>query len=78
MWVFCSVGRVTTIVASSRVTDMSGCRDRLRVPLGPLTVTVRPSMVTSTVAGTAMGRRPIRDMVSAYQTKARTSPPSCA
>src|SRR4029079_16661016 len=43
-------------------TDMSGCSWRLRVPFGPLTVSWRPSIVTSTVDGTAMGRRPIRDM----------------
>src|SRR5215207_202625 len=63
LWVFCSVGRVTTMVPSSWLTDMSGCRARLRVPLGPLTVTWRPSIVTSTADGTGMGRRPIRDMV---------------
>src|SRR5919197_2217129 len=34
-----------------------------RVPLGPLTVTARPSMFTSTPAGTGMGRRPILDML---------------
>src|SRR6476660_1455877 len=64
LWVFCSVGRVTTRVASSRLTVMSGCSSRLRVPLGPLTVTVRPSIVTSTFDGTGMGRRPMRDMSS--------------
>src|SRR5688500_2711229 len=63
LWVFCSVGRVTTMVPSSWLTDISGCRARLRVPLGPLTVTWRPSIVTSTADGTGMGRRPIRDMV---------------
>src|SRR5688500_20187974 len=63
LWVFCSVGRVTTMVPSSWLTDMSGCRARLRVPLGPLTVTWRPSIVTSTADGTGLGRRPIRDMV---------------
>src|SRR6478672_4784360 len=64
LWVFCSVGRVTTIVPSSRLTVMSGWRARLSVPFGPLTVTVRPSIVTSTPDGTVMGRRPIRDMSS--------------
>src|SRR5262245_29955990 len=63
LWVFCSVGRVTTMVPSSWLTAMSGWSERLRVPLGPLTVTVRPSIVTSTPDGTAMGRRPIRDIV---------------
>src|SRR3954468_11899006 len=60
--IFCSVGRLTTIEPSSWATAMSGCSARLRVPLGPLTVTSRPSIVTSTVDGTAMGRRPIRDI----------------
>src|SRR6476646_5149663 len=62
LWVFCSVGRVTTRVSSSRLTVMSGWSSRVRVPLGPLTVSRRPSIVTSTVAGTAIGRRPMRDM----------------
>src|SRR5258705_9739787 len=62
LWVFCSVGRVTTMVPSSRLTGMSGCRERLRLPFGPVTVTLRPSMVTSTPDGTVMGRRPMRDM----------------
>src|SRR5262245_54363464 len=62
LWVFCSVGRVTTIEPSSLETAMSGWSVRLRVPLGPLTVTLRPSIVTSTPDGTVMGRRPIRDM----------------
>src|SRR3954453_17068436 len=60
--IFCSVGRVTTSVASSRLTVMSGGRARLREPFGPLTVRLRPSMVTSTPDGTVMGRRPIRDI----------------
>src|SRR5436190_5460015 len=60
LWVFCSVGRVTTIVPSSRLTVMSGWSDRLRVPFGPVTVTVRPSIVTSTPDGTVIGRRPMR------------------
>src|SRR3990172_3218511 len=34
------------------------------VPFGPLTVTVEPSMVTSTPLGTGMGRRPIRDIAA--------------
>src|SRR5882757_3910107 len=64
LWVFCSVGRVTTSVSASRLTVISGWSARLRVPLGPVTVTLRPSIVTSTPDGTAMGRRPIRDMSS--------------
>src|SRR5690349_9377727 len=60
--VFCSVGRVTTMEPSSWLTAMSGWSDRLRVPFGPFTVTLRPSIVTSTPDGTAMGRRPMRDM----------------
>src|SRR5262245_25377397 len=34
-----------------------------RLPLGPFTVTSRPSMVTSTPEGTTTGIRPIRDIV---------------
>src|SRR3954464_10322676 len=64
LWVFCSVGRVTTSVPSSRLTVMSGWRARLSVPFGPLTVTLRPLIVTSTPDGTGMGRRPMRDMSS--------------
>src|SRR6185503_7818179 len=64
LWVFCSVGRVTTMVPSSRLTVMSGCSDRLRLPLGPFTVTSRPSIVTSTPDGTGIGSRPILDMWS--------------
>src|SRR3954451_17095630 len=64
LWPFCSVGRVTTRLSSSRLTVMSGWRSRLRVPFGPFTVTRRPSIVTSTVEGTAIGRRPMRDMSS--------------
>ena len=33
-----------------------------RVPFGPLTVTVRPSMATSTPDGTVIGSFPMRDM----------------
>src|SRR3954447_5293109 len=62
LWVFCSVGRATTSVPSSRLRVRSGWRARLSVPFGPLTVTWRPSIVTSTPDGTGMGRRPIRDM----------------
>src|SRR3954449_7685886 len=60
--VFCSVGRETTIEPSSRLTVISGWSSRVRVPFGPFTVTRRPSIVTSTVDGTVMGKRPIRDM----------------
>src|SRR5689334_4006240 len=60
LWVFASEGRVTTSWSPSRATPISGWSSRERLPLGPLTVTLRPSMATSTPAGTAMGRRPIR------------------
>src|SRR3954467_15958534 len=64
LWVFCSVGRVTTSWPSSRLTVMSGCRSRVSVPFGPVTVRRRPSIVTSTVEGTVTGMRPIRDIVA--------------
>src|SRR3989337_1983415 len=60
--IFCSLGRAMTTVPSSRLTSMSGWSVRKSVPFGPLTVTVEPSMVTSTPLGTGMGRRPIRDI----------------
>src|SRR6478735_6506116 len=64
LWVFCSVGRVTTSWPSSRLTVMSGWRSRVSVPLGPVTVMRRPSIVTSTDEGTVTGMRPIRDIVA--------------
>src|SRR5689334_1488776 len=63
LWVFCSVGRVTTSWPSSRLTVMSGWRSRVSVPFGPVTVRRRPSIVTSTVEGRVTGKRPIRDIV---------------
>src|SRR4029077_3471837 len=64
LWVFCSVGRVTTSVPSSRLTVISGWSARESVPLGPFTGAFRPPLVPSTPDGTVMGRRPIRDMSS--------------
>src|SRR6478752_7905991 len=59
-----SSGRFTTTAPDSSrsavIGSISVCE---RVPLGPLTVTVRPSMCTSTPDGTVMGSFPIRDMV---------------
>jgi len=50
-------------------TEMGSGTVRLSEPLGPLTVTAWPSMVTSTPEGTVTGSRPIRDMsASPYQT----------
>src|SRR5690606_2864137 len=46
----------STLIGSTTVCD--------RVPLGPFTVTVWPSMVTSTPAGTVTGSFPMRDMSS--------------
>ncbi len=43
---------------------MSPGRSRSSVPLGPFTVTWRPTMVTSTPLGTGMGVSPIRDSSS--------------
>ena len=54
------------------------CADR--VPLGPFTVTARPSMATSTPAGTGMGSRPMRDMSAPLTRRRRGLPhprPSC-
>jgi hypothetical protein len=56
------VGRSTWSVPSSWRRVMVSGSSWLRVPLGPLTVTVVPSTVTSTPLGTGMGDNPIRDM----------------
>ena len=60
--VLLSSGRVTVITSASRVNATAPGISRERVPFGPVTETVRPSMVTFTPAGTAMGLRPIRDI----------------
>jgi hypothetical protein len=54
---------------SPLATVMGSATTRANCPLGPLTVTVWPSMSTVTPAGTTTGRLPIRDMSSSpYQT----------
>src|SRR5690606_28142007 len=58
-----SSGRVTTIAPdSSRDTWIGAGTVCWSVPLGPLTVTESPSMVTSTPAGTGTGILPMRDI----------------
>src|SRR6478735_4930706 len=62
-----SSGRSTSRVAvppspASLRTVMAPGMVRLRVPLGPFTVTSAPLMVTSTPEGTEMGALPMRDM----------------
>src|SRR6478736_9082629 len=57
-----SFGLVTTISAPSLVTVIGSTTLWRSDPLGPLTVTCDPSMLTSTPAGTGIGSRPIRDM----------------
>src|SRR5712692_6341147 len=57
-----SLGLVTVRTPSSLVTSMGGGTSSERTPLGPLTVTPRPSMVTSTPPGITTGIRPIRDI----------------
>src|SRR5580658_8440086 len=57
-----SLGRVTVMTPASWATSMGADTARLRVPRGPVTVTSRPSMVTSTPLGTVTGIRPIRDI----------------
>src|SRR5512137_2003147 len=61
--VFSSFGRVTRSRPSSRSIEMRSLSVRVSVPFGPFTVMVDPSSVTSTPAGTVIGRRPMRDMV---------------
>src|SRR5690606_33058600 len=57
-----SSGRVTRIWPSATETRTSSCISHSSVPLGPFTLTVEPSMVTSTPLGIGMGALPIRDM----------------
>src|SRR5450759_956871 len=56
-----SDGRLTYRTPSSSVIAIASWNVLVRVPLGPLTVTVEPSIVTSTPDGTGMGCLPIRD-----------------
>src|SRR5215211_819911 len=59
-----SLGRTTCSEPSSaRSARMGSASVWLSSPLGPFTVTVRPSMVTSTPVGTGIGLRPMRDML---------------
>src|SRR6185437_5167076 len=57
-----SLGLVTFRVPLSRVISMGGVSSRASVPLGPFTLTARPSRVTSTPPGISTGSRPIRDI----------------
>src|SRR3954464_11628245 len=60
--IFVSVGRTMVMVPSSCSSAMRGGSWRVRDPLGPFTVSTRPSSVTSTPSGTVMGSRPMRDI----------------
>src|ERR1700722_13530969 len=57
-----SLGLVTLMTPSSSLTSMGAGTSRLSWPLGPLTLTLRLSMTTSTPLGTVTGNRPIRDI----------------
>src|ERR687886_749015 len=58
-----SLGRRTCSVPSSCATSIGAATEWVSWPLGPLTVTCRPSIVTSTPLGTGMGSLPMRDML---------------
>src|SRR3954462_7276386 len=59
-----SSGRVTWSTPSSvRSTAIGAATVCDREPLGPVTLTVWPSIATSTPLGTGIGSRPIRDIV---------------
>src|SRR3954454_2725938 len=58
-----SSGRLTCSVPSSCATSIGVATEWLSSPLGPLTVTCRPSIATSTPLGTGMGNLPMRDML---------------
>src|SRR6516165_7978371 len=57
-----SLGRVTVMTPSFWDTSMGSATSSESFPLGPVTVTSRPSMVTSTPLGIVTGIRPIRDI----------------
>src|SRR5215831_13749359 len=57
-----SLGRVTVMTPSLWDTSMGSATSSESFPLGPVTVTSRPSMVTSTPPGIVTGIRPIRDI----------------
>src|SRR3954452_17383167 len=58
-----SSGRLTCSVPSSCATSIGVATEWLSSPLGPLTVTCRPSIATSTPLGTGIGILPMRDML---------------
>src|SRR5918994_6048652 len=57
-----SSGRATSSCPSTCCTLIVAGTMRVSSPLGPLTLTMRPSIVTSTPEGIAMGACPIRDI----------------
>jgi hypothetical protein len=63
------VGPVTFSTPSFWAISMGSANSSESSPLGPLTVTWRPLIVTSTPLGMVTGSRPIRDIaLSPYQT----------
>src|SRR5215469_8828922 len=59
-----SLGLVTLTTPSSRTTSMGSATVCFSVPLGPCTVTSRPSTVTCTPLGMVTGSRPILDIAA--------------
>src|SRR3979490_1829916 len=57
-----SDGRFTRTGPSPSVSSMSGCRERLISPFGPLTVILCPSICTVTPLGSGTGFLPMRDI----------------
>src|SRR5215475_3166817 len=57
-----SLGRVTVMTPSLWDTSMGSATSSDSFPLGPVTVTSRPLMLTSTPLGIGTGMRPIRDI----------------
>src|SRR5215472_9838241 len=57
-----SLGLVTVMTPSFWDTSMGSATSSESLPLGPVTVTSRPLMVTSTPLGIVTGMRPIRDI----------------
>src|SRR3954454_4096919 len=61
-----SLGRVTSRLPSSSVRLTSGTTSRVSVPLGAVTLLLRPSISILTALGTGIGCLPIRDIQSPH------------
>jgi hypothetical protein len=58
-----SLSRVTVMLLSACVIETPTGKSRVSVPFGPLIVTDKPEILTSTPEGTTTASFPIRDMM---------------